>query len=607
MNDNSRSLKLDEEYREIDLSISRRQNRLELASKLALRLSELQQGLLHHMPDVVHFGGHGSPAGELMLRDEAGALSAVTPDALRSLFAAHHGNVRLVILNACFSAAQARAVRDSVGVAVGMRRRISDRAAIVFAAAFYEALAYRRPVREAFDLGIAAIKLHGMMEEADTPELLVRPELDASGMYLGAACVSNRRPGRSSLLTLQTRRMIFMTLLGASVILAVLFGSGIFRQNIISEYTVLVILGCLAGILAWGILSSSGEISGSRYGITMKLGGSSVTLGATIAGGLWLATAESEFAVKIKFVDESKQPVNVSGTLRLEIDAYTMPMPVRGADLVELGQLPRRMAGRVASLTLESSVFRLGLPDQKYRIQPSEMLLVHVRPISTTRISGTVSFEGARMPGGQISVVGRDCAGNVRDGFFEISCVETSIPVKIQIRVPELYTSRICTREVTLKTFTNNEIVLEACANTATKGFGPPPRTCSLRSPEEIIRREADLVRQHDLRVIALFAPNAEIIDAQTNQGQSPRDRYQSEFSRHRFVEASHSDIRYVRSESGATFYTSSSTGQFLGGGGYNNLGPSDHWIFEKGGDCWRIKALIINAAHDRDRRFIAE
>jgi hypothetical protein len=607
VNDDSRPLKLEDEYREIDRSISRQQDRLELAAKLGLRLSELQQGLLHHMPDVVHFGGHGNAAGELMLRDEAGALSAVTPNALRTLFAAHRGNVRLVILNACFSAAQARAVRDSVGIAVGMRREISDPMAIAFAAAFYEALGYRRSVREAFDLGVAAIKLHGRMEEASTPELLVRSGVNPSDVYLGAARAAIRRSGRSSLLALQTRRMIFMALLAASVVLAVLFGSGTLRQNFISEYTVLVILGCLAGILTWGILSSTEEISGSRHGFALKLGGSSVTVGLTIAGGLWLARAEGEFAMKVKFVDESRQSVHVSGTLRLEIDAYTIPVPVRGADLVELGQLPRRMAGRVASLTLESSAFRLGLPEQKYRIQPNEMLLVHVRPTSTTKISGTVSFEGARLPGGQISVVGRDCAGNVRDGFFEIPCAETSVPVKIQIRVPELYTSRICTREVMLKALTSNEIVLEGCAIPVTTGGGSSSRPCSLRGPEEIIRREAELVRQHDMRVVALFGPNAEIIDAHTGQGQSPKDRYQSEFDKHRFVEASHSNIRHVRSEGGAAFYTSSSVGRFLDGGGYNNPGTSDRWIFERVGDCWRIKALIINAAHVRDRRFIAE
>jgi hypothetical protein len=606
VNDASRPLKLEEEYREIDRNITRQRSRLELVSKLAVRLSELQQGLLHHMPDVVHFGGHGNSAGELILLDESGALSAVTPDALRTLFAAHRGNVRLVILNACFSATQAMAVRDSVGIAVGMHQQISDRAAIVFTAAFYEAIAYRRSVREAFDLGIAAIKLHGMMEEAHTPELLVRPGLNAADVYLGTPRASTRS-GRSNLLALQARRVIFMTLLAASFALAVLFGSGTLRQNIISEYTVLVILGCLAGILAWGILSSTGEISGSRYGITMKLGGSSVTVGATIAGGLWLAATEGEFATKIKFVDESMQSVHVSGTLRLEIDAYTITTPVRGADLVELGQLPHRMAGRVASLTLESSAFRLGSLEQKYRIQPNEMLLVHVRPTSTTKISGTVSFEGARLPGGQISVVGRDCAGNVRDGFFEIPCAETSTPVKIQIRVPELYTFRICTREVTLKTFANNEIVLEGCAVKVASGSGTSSRPCALRSPEEIIQREAELVRQHDLRVVALFGPNAEIIDAHTGRGQSPRDRYQFEFDHHRFAEASHSNIRYVRSEGGSAFYTSSSAGRFLEGGGYDNPGPSDHWIFDRLGECWRIRTLIINAAHDPDRRFTAE
>lgn len=329
VNDTKGDLKLDEEYREIDLSVARRQDKLELVSKFAIRRSELQQGLLQHTPDVVHFGGHGTPSGELMLRGDDETLSLVSADALRLLFETLRDNVRLVVLNACFSTEQATAIRDGVGIAIGMRRQISDHAAIAFSAAFYEALAYRRAVREAFDLGIAAIKTQGMADEANVPELLVRPDLDASVVYLIAASDSTNRPERVSSLALRTRRMVFIALFLASVMFAVLFGAGILRQNIISEYVVLVILGGLTGILTWGILSSSGEIKGSGYGVSLKLGGSSVTLGATLAGGLWLAASEGEFAIKIKFVDEVRQPVNVNSTVRLEIDGYTSTMSVK--------------------------------------------------------------------------------------------------------------------------------------------------------------------------------------------------------------------------------------------------------------------------------------
>jgi hypothetical protein len=85
-----------------------------------------------------------------------------------------------VIFNACFASAQASAIRRSARVTIGMRARIEDKSAIAFAAALYGALAYGRSVREAFDLGVAALDSH----QRELPELFTRPGVDASRVYL---------------------------------------------------------------------------------------------------------------------------------------------------------------------------------------------------------------------------------------------------------------------------------------------------------------------------------------------------------------------------------------------------------------------------------------
>lgn len=70
-------------------------------------------------------------------------------------------NLRLVVLNACYSRPQAEAITKSIDAAVGMKRAIGDEAAIVFAVSFYRALGFGRSVKEASELGVVALSMEG--------------------------------------------------------------------------------------------------------------------------------------------------------------------------------------------------------------------------------------------------------------------------------------------------------------------------------------------------------------------------------------------------------------------------------------------------------------
>jgi hypothetical protein len=606
VNDDEGSLRLEKEYRAIDASVDRQPKRLKLRAKLAVRPSELQDGLRRHRPDVLHFGGHGTLHGGLVMRDNCGTLSTIPADALRSLFDNVSNEVQLVILNACFSEEQAIVIRDSVGIAIGMCSEISDEAAIAFTEAFYSALAHPSSVQEAFNSGLFAITtlkkdpdgslpLEGD-DEASIPRLWVRSDMNASEIYL-ITLTGSPEPA----LVNRTRRIAFTALLLVSVCFAILFGTGLLRQNFVSEYIALVLLGSLVGPFTWGILSTSREVNESSYSIVVKIIASVITPGATIAGGLWLA-GTTEFAIKLKFIDEAKQPINVSGILRLEIDDYTVSVIAKNYDLIEFVHLPRHLEGKAASVTLESQAFRLRSMGQKYEVQPGEILSIYVRPILITKVSGTVSFDGARMPGGRISVVGHDCSSDIRDGFFEVPCEGLEAPVKLQVRVPEYYAARVCTRELALKTLTHNEIVLEGCPTIAMTPSTTPPQVC-MHSPEELIVREAALVEQNDLSgVVNLFTPYGEVTDELTGKRQPARDRYRAEFEDHRFTKASHANIHSERVSGNIAYYTSSSSGRLVrangSGSGYDNPRRSDHWVLEEHDGCWWIRELIINAAH---------
>jgi len=179
------ALALDEEIRAITAKIRAAEYRdtLELVSAWAVRRDDLQQLLLQHQPHVVHFSGHGSRAEQLILKDQNGQPRPVSKPALVGLFKALKDNVRVVVLNACHSKLQAEAIAQVIGCAIGMNTAIGDEAAIIFAAAFYQALAFGRSVQAAFDLGKNALMLEDIPEE-ETLELFVRDGLDASNISL---------------------------------------------------------------------------------------------------------------------------------------------------------------------------------------------------------------------------------------------------------------------------------------------------------------------------------------------------------------------------------------------------------------------------------------
>ena len=178
-------LALDQEAREIDAKIwsSEHRDSLELITKWAVRPDDLLHYLNQHRPHVVHFSGHGSASDEIILNDDQDQPKPVSKTALRALFRTLKDNIRVVVLNACFSRPQARAIVGEIDCAIGMTKGIGDEAAITFAASFYRAIGFGRSVQEAFEQGVAALLLEGIPEEK-TPKLLVRDGVDASKVVL---------------------------------------------------------------------------------------------------------------------------------------------------------------------------------------------------------------------------------------------------------------------------------------------------------------------------------------------------------------------------------------------------------------------------------------
>jgi hypothetical protein len=122
----------------------------------AATVDTLMTALLEELPSYVHFSGHGQETG-IILRDDAGAPRVVSGEALASLFQLFGDTVRCVVLNACFSAVQGRAIRRHVRHVIGMSALIPDPAAVAFSSGFYTAIGAGKDVPFAFRMGRARV------------------------------------------------------------------------------------------------------------------------------------------------------------------------------------------------------------------------------------------------------------------------------------------------------------------------------------------------------------------------------------------------------------------------------------------------------------------
>lgn len=181
-------LRLGEEVREIEAEIQAASLRehFDLESQWAVRPADLMKALLNFQPHIVHFSGHGSKDEEIILEDNDGRSRPVGKQALIGLFKVLKDNVRIIVLNSCYSQPQAEALSEVIDYTVGTSRAVKDKSAVAFAATFYRALAFGRSVREAFDLAKVQIDMLGLTG-SDIPALLARNGVNSNEPFLKKA------------------------------------------------------------------------------------------------------------------------------------------------------------------------------------------------------------------------------------------------------------------------------------------------------------------------------------------------------------------------------------------------------------------------------------
>jgi hypothetical protein len=143
-------LNLGREVREIETALvrARLRDRFELIQAHATRPKDFLRRILEVQPEFVHFAGHGSTKGIYML-DEDDKPYLMSTKQLTEVFKLFNEVIGCVLLNACYSDAQAGQIREYIPNVIGTTQKLTDTDAIEFASLFYTAIG------EGQDIGFA--------------------------------------------------------------------------------------------------------------------------------------------------------------------------------------------------------------------------------------------------------------------------------------------------------------------------------------------------------------------------------------------------------------------------------------------------------------------
>ncbi len=134
------------------LQLSTYRNQFETIFKHGAKLETLTRELMQHNPEILHFSGHGHTKG-IGMETDAGLTNVIPNAALEDLFKLYKNVIKIVVLSACHSSAQAEII-SRIGIyVIGMNDEVDTTAATEFSKGFYQALGEGKTVEQAFSFG----------------------------------------------------------------------------------------------------------------------------------------------------------------------------------------------------------------------------------------------------------------------------------------------------------------------------------------------------------------------------------------------------------------------------------------------------------------------
>lgn len=169
-------LELDREYRAIEdaLEASPNASRFRLFRYARVQRPELEHTLTTFQPQIIHFSGHGTKTGSLLIEAFGGQRWELDRDTIRTILKAYGQSVKMAVLNACHSEVTANTLRESVAYVVGNSTAVFDEAAIIFAQTLYTALFQNESLHQSFRDALKAVEARDA-QSGLTPQLLTTP------------------------------------------------------------------------------------------------------------------------------------------------------------------------------------------------------------------------------------------------------------------------------------------------------------------------------------------------------------------------------------------------------------------------------------------------
>lgn len=178
-------LKLDKEAREIREAITKslKRDSINFETRWAVRTSDLFQAINEVSPTIIHFSGHGTDNGELVLQDNHDQPKFVDIEAIVKMIEASTDNLRLVVFNNCYSSLFAEKVSEIVEASIGMNDSISDEAAIAFSSQLYSSIGFGNSLEKSYNQAKSRVLLEGLHEDS-IPELYLNQQINASEIFI---------------------------------------------------------------------------------------------------------------------------------------------------------------------------------------------------------------------------------------------------------------------------------------------------------------------------------------------------------------------------------------------------------------------------------------
>lgn len=196
---NTSRLRLDQEVRDISEGLKRSQQRDDfvLTQQWATRPIDVRRAILDYKPSIVHFCGHGAGEKGIILEDDNGNSQAVSSEVLSEFFSLFADKIDCVLLNACYSEVQAKAIFKHIKYVIGMKDQIGDEAAIEFSVAFYDALGAGESVEFAYKLACNAVHWRGLSDSL-IPTLLKKTDSSKPNEINTSAQADSKESGENS-------------------------------------------------------------------------------------------------------------------------------------------------------------------------------------------------------------------------------------------------------------------------------------------------------------------------------------------------------------------------------------------------------------------------